>query len=162
MKIVIASILAIACKVSEVNSQLSLHGHFSQTAYLLQTQPMLSFHISKPVFIVCPTSVEVLCTITSSLKHGPSTSVLHVTPDREGLPTPWVYGVHSRPSAAQHVGLLTVKGQGVQVGIAYCIHIWEEEIFNCTGTLESGVGNVLSFAQCSMYCYFACFVYIRT
>ena len=27
---------------------------------------------------------------------------------------PWVYGVHSRPSAAQDIGLLAVKGEGVQ------------------------------------------------
>ena len=52
--------------------------------------------------------------------YGPAPSVVHVAPDGEGLPTPWVYGVHSRPSAAQDVGLLAVKGDGVQVGTADC------------------------------------------
>ena len=75
---------------------------------------MLSFHISKPILILSLPSVEVLRPVTSSPKHGPSPSVVHVTADREGLPTPWVYGVHSRPSAAQDIGLLAVKGEGVQ------------------------------------------------
>ena len=120
MKMVIIGILAMACKVSKFNSQLGLHSYCGQTANLLQSQPMLSLHISKSIFILCPPSVEVLWPIASSLKHGPAPSVLHVTPDGEGLPTPWVYGVHSRPSAAQDIGLLAVKGDGVQVGTADC------------------------------------------
>ena len=81
---------------------------------LLQAQPMLPFHISKPNFIIHPSSIEVLRPVASSLEHGPAPSILHVTPNREGLPTPWVYGVHSRPCAAHDIGLLAVKGEGVQ------------------------------------------------
>ena len=60
---------------------------------------------------------------------------------------------------AQDVGLLAVKGEGVQVGSAYCIHICEEEIFNCTGTLESGVGNVLS-QYVLLLCLFCVHMYL--
>ena len=119
MKMVITGILGMSCKVNQVNSQLS-HSYWCQTANLLQAQPMLSLHISKPIFILRPPSVEVLWPITSSLEHGPAPTVVHVAPDGEGLPTPWVYGVHSRPSAAQDIGLLAVKGDGVQVGTADC------------------------------------------
>ena len=69
--------------------------------------------------------------ITLSLQHmhGPAPSIVHVAPDGEGLPTPWVYGVHSRPSAAQDIGLLAVKGDGVQVGTADCrgASIWIDD-----------------------------------
>ena len=108
MKVVIAGKLGMACKVSEVNSQLSLHGHSCQTANLFLAQPILSLHNSETILIVRPPSVEVLCTITPSLKHGPSPSVLHVAPNREGFPTPWVYGVHSQPSAALKIHLLII------------------------------------------------------
>ena len=81
---------------------------------LLQAQPMLSFHISKPNFRIHPTSVEVLWSIALSLEHGTAPSIVHVAPDREGLPTPWVCGVHSRPSTTQDIGLLAVNGEGVQ------------------------------------------------
>ena len=117
MKIVITGILAMACKVSKVNSQLSLHSYWCKTANLLQAQPVFSLHISKPILIFRPSSLEVLWPIMSSLEHSPAPSVLHVAPDREGLPTPWVYGVHSWPSAAQDIGLLAVKGEGVQVSL---------------------------------------------
>ena len=121
MKVVIASKLGMACKVSEVNSQLSLHWHFSQTSYLFQAQPILSLHVSETILTFCPPLVEVLRPIMSSLKHGPSPSIVHVTPNTEGLPTPWVYGVHSWPSAALVIGLLAVKGEGVQVRTADCM-----------------------------------------
>ena len=121
MKVVIIGKLGMACKVSKANSQLSLHFYWCQTANLLQAQPMLSLYISKPIFIIRPSSVEVLWPVASSLKHGPPPSIVHVTPDREGLPIPWVYGVHSWPSAAQDIGLLAVKGEGVQVGTADCM-----------------------------------------
>ena len=114
MKRVITGILGMACKVSKVNSQLSLHSNWCETVDPLQAQPMLSFHISKPIFIIRPTSVEVLRPVASSLKHGPSSSIVNVTPDREGLPAPWVYGVHSWLCAAQDIGLLAVKREGVQ------------------------------------------------
>ena len=103
--------------VSQVYLQLCHRFSPRETANLLQAQPMLSLHVSKPVLIFCPSSVEILWPVTSSLEHGPGPSIVHVTPDREGLPTPWVYGVHSWPSAAQDIGLLAVKGEGVQVGI---------------------------------------------
>ena len=109
-----------ASKVSKVNSQLSVHWYSCQTTNLLQTQPVFSFHISKPILIFCPPSLKVLWPITSSLEHGPAPSVLHVAPDREGPPTTWIYGVHSWPSAAQDIGLLAVKGEGVQVSTADC------------------------------------------
>ena len=119
-KILVVRILVMTFKVSEVYSQLC-HGPSSrQTVNLLQAQPMFSLHISKPIIIFCPPSVEVLWAVASSLEHGPAPSIVHVTPDREGLPTPWVYGVHSWPSAAQDIGLLAVKGEGVQVGITDC------------------------------------------
>ena len=105
---------------------------------------MLSFHISKSIFILCPPSVEVFWPVASSLKHSPSPSIVHVAPDREGLPTPWVYGVHSRPSAAQDMGLLAVKGPGVQVGTADWMGMWEDGI-------EKGYDPVkvkLSCARC--------------
>ena len=76
---------------------------------------MFSLHITKSTFIFHPSSVEIHRPIASSLEHGPAPSVVHVAPDGEGLPTPWVYGVHSWPSAAQDIGLLAVKGEGVQV-----------------------------------------------
>ena len=94
MKVVITDKLGIACKVSKVNSQLSHHWHFSQTDNLLQTQPILSLHISEAILIVCPPSVKVLCTITPSLKYGPSPSIVHVAPDREGLQDTTI-GTHS-------------------------------------------------------------------
>ena len=52
MKVVTTDKLGIACKVSKVNSHLSLHWHFSQTANLLQTQPILSLHISEAILIL--------------------------------------------------------------------------------------------------------------
>ena len=85
-----------------------------QTADVLQAQPMLSFHMFEATLILRPPSVEILRPVTSSLKHSPPPSIVHVAPDREGLPTPSVYGVHSQPSAAQDIGLLAIKGEGVQ------------------------------------------------
>ena len=130
MKIVIIGILGIACKVVKVDSQLSFPCYWRQTANLLQAQPMFSLHVSKPILVICPPSVEVLWPVTSSLEHSPAPSVLHVTPDGEGLPTPWVYGVHSWPSATQDIGLLAVKGEGVHVDIADCR---EDNIWNNGG-----------------------------
>ena len=95
MKVVIASKLGMACKVSQVNSQLSLYWHFSQTAYLFQAQPLLSLHVSETILTFCPPLVETLRPVASSLKHGPFPSIVHVTPNSEGLPTSMVYGVHS-------------------------------------------------------------------
>ena len=60
MKIVIAGKLGMSCKVSKVNSQLGLLWPSSQTANLLKAQPVLSLHIPKPIFILRPSSVEVL------------------------------------------------------------------------------------------------------
>ena len=120
MKRVITGILGMACKVSKVNSQLSLHSYWRKTANLLQTQPVFSFHITKPILIFYPSSVEAHRPITPSLEHGPAPSVIHVTPDREGPPTAWIYCVHSWPSAAKDIGLLAVKGVGVQVSTADC------------------------------------------
>ena len=116
----IMSIFIVSFKVSQVYPQLC-HGHrSSQTANVFQAQPMLSFHISEAVLILRPASVEVHWPVASSLKHGPAPSIVHVAPDRDGVPTPWVYGVHSRPVAAVVIGLPTVKWEGVQVGIADC------------------------------------------
>ena len=120
MKIVIIGILGMACKVVKVDSELSSPCYWRQTADLLQAQPVFSLHVSKPILVICPPSLEVHRSVASSLEHGPAPSIVHVTPDREGLPTPWVYGVHSWPSAAQGIGLLAVKGGWVQIGITDC------------------------------------------
>ena len=114
-KISIMCILVAIFEVSKVNPQLCHRLSSCQTANLLQAQPMLSLHFTKPILIRCPSLVEVHQTVASSLEHGPAPSIAHVAPDGEGLPTPWVYGVHSQPSAAQDIGLLTVKGDRVQV-----------------------------------------------
>ena len=114
-KVSVLCILVMSFKVSKVYPQLCHTLSSCQTANILQSQPMLSLHISKSIFIFCPTSIEFHQPVTSSLEHGPAPTIVHVAPDREGLPTPWVYGVHSRPSAAQDIGLLAVKGDRVQV-----------------------------------------------
>ena len=88
VKVIIKGILGMACKVIKVNAHVSLSSYWCQTANLLQAQPMLSFHIYKSILIVHPTSVEVLWPVAPSLKHGPTPSIVHVAPDREGVRPP--------------------------------------------------------------------------
>ena len=58
-KIPVLSILVTTFKVTKVNPQLWHRSSSRQTVNLLQSQPMLSLHISKPIFILRPPSVEV-------------------------------------------------------------------------------------------------------
>ena len=124
-KIPVLHILVTTFKVTQVYPQLCHRSSSCQTVNLFQAQPMLSLDISKPVFIFRPPSVEVHRPVASSLEHSPAPTIVHVAPDGEGLPTPWVYGVHSRPSAAQDIGLLAVKGDRVQV--ANYIEEWKRQ-----------------------------------
>ena len=75
--------------------------------YMVQSKPEFSFEVPKSRNIVCPSSVEILRSVSSSLEDSPP-SILHIAEDIEWFSTSRVNSVDSIFPAPIQVGLSTV------------------------------------------------------
>ena len=75
--------------------------------YMVQSKPEFSLEVPKSSDIVCPVSVEILRSVSSSLEDNPP-SILHITEDIKRFPTSRVNSVDSIFPAPIQIDLSTV------------------------------------------------------
>ena len=74
--------------------------------YMVQSKPEFSLEVPKSSDIVCPTSVEILRSVSSSLEDSPP-SILHIAEDVKRFSTPRVNSIDSVLSTTSLIGLST-------------------------------------------------------
>ena len=72
--------------------------------YLVQTKPVFSLEVPKSCYVVCPSSVEILRSISSSLGDSPP-SILCIAEDIKRFSTSRVNSVDSIMSATIEIGI---------------------------------------------------------
>ena len=81
---------------------------------------MLLVELAKTFNVAVPASVEADRSVHASLKDGPDSTSVQVTPHVECLPAAGVYGVHTRLPASSVVDVLAAGGSGAGV----CAGTW--------------------------------------
>ena len=120
MEVAVLRVLPHSVTVVHVNIELGPSLGGSEAVYFLQTQPMLLVELAKTFNVAVPASVEADRSVHASLKDGPDSTSVQVTPHVECLPAAGVYGVHTRLPASSVVDVLAAGGSGAGV----CAGTW--------------------------------------